>query len=175
MTEHILEAYRDDIQYRVYGLEPANDQGWRVECHEIEKEGIIYKDSNIIAEAFPVSHGNWPNAWGFRFTTPDKVIVISGDCVPSEKVAEYSKGANILVHEVYSKAGYDTRPQHWKEYHSLHHTSTVELAGIVKRARPEKLVLYHILFWGSSEAELLQEIHSVYKGRVFVGQDLDIF
>ncbi|MCT4648188.1 MAG: MBL fold metallo-hydrolase [Carboxylicivirga sp.] len=79
MTHHILEAYEKDIQYRLYGYEPANNQGWRVKSHEFLEEGIIYKDENVSVEAFPVPHGTWPNAWGFRFTTPDKVIVISGD------------------------------------------------------------------------------------------------
>jgi ribonuclease BN (tRNA processing enzyme) len=175
MTDHILEAYRADIQYRVYGSEPTNDQGWRVNCKEFDQEGEIYRDSNIVVEAFPVTHGTWPNAWGYRFTTPDKVIVISGDCKPSEKVAEYAKGADILVHEVYSKAGYDTKPDAWKAYHAEHHTSTLELAEIASLARPGKLILYHILFWGHSEQDLLDEIKTGYDGQVIVGQDLDIF
>ncbi len=175
MTDHILEAYREDINYRVYGAEPTNDKGWRVDCHEFDKEGEIYRDSNITVEAFPVTHGTWPNAWGFRFTTPDKVIVISGDCKPSQKVAEYAKGADILVHEVYSKAGFDTKPEAWKIYHSEHHTSTLELAEIASQARPGKVVLYHILYWGHSEHDLLEEIRSGYEGEVIVGQDLDIF
>ncbi len=175
MTDNILKAYRADIEYRVNGLEPTNDQGWRVECQKFTREGVIYKDNNIKVEAFPVIHGSWPNAWGFRFTTPDKVIVISGDCTPSEKLLEYANGADILVHEVYSKAGFDTKPEAWKEYHRVHHTSTVELAGIASRARPGKVVLYHILFWGASEEEILEEIASGYSGTVIVGRDLDIF
>jgi ribonuclease BN (tRNA processing enzyme) len=175
MTKHILEAYREDIRYRVYGAEPTNDQGWRVNCFEFDQEGEIYRDSNIIVEAFPVTHGTWPNAWGYRFTTPDKVIVISGDCKPSPKVSEYAKDADILVHEVYSKAGFDTKPEAWKAYHAEHHTSTLELAEIASLSRPGKVVLYHILFWGSSEQELLDEIRSGYEGEVIVGQDLDIF
>lgn len=175
MTDHILEAYQEDIRYRVYGDEPTNDQGWRVNWHEFKKEGEVYRDSNIVVEAFPVIHGSWPNAWGFRFTTPDRVIVVSGDCKPSPKVAEYAKGADILVHEVYSQAGYETKSPDWKAYHAVHHTSTLELAEIAKKAMPGKVVLYHILFWGSSEEELLQEIRTVYSGEVRVGKDLDIF
>ncbi len=175
MTEHILLAYQDDIKYRVYGDEPANDKGWRVNWHEFEEEGEIYRDSNIVVEAFPVTHGSWPNAWGFRFTTPDRVIVVSGDCKPSPKVVEYGAGADILVHEVYSQAGYETKSEDWKAYHREHHTSTLELAEIARKTAPGRVVLYHILFWGSSEAEMLQEIHSLYKGEVFVGEDLDIF
>ena len=62
MTNHILEAYKQDIDYRLTGSEPANDQGWRVNAHEFT-EGKIYKDDNIQVEAFLVEHGTWPNAY----------------------------------------------------------------------------------------------------------------
>lgn len=175
MTENILEAYQEDIKYRLYGTEPANNEGWRVNCNEFRKEGVIYQDKNVKVEAFPVPHGTWPNSWGFRFTTPDKVIVISGDTAPCEKVAEYSRGADILVHEVYSKKGFDKKNAFWKEYHSKQHTSTYELGEIAGKSNPELIVLYHILYWGSTDQELLDEIATKYKGRVIVGKDLDIF
>ena len=175
MTKNILEAYEDDIKYRLYGSEQANDQGWRVNSHEFTKEGVVYQDENIKVEAFPVVHGTWPNAWGFRFTTPDKIIVISGDTAPSEKVIEFAQGADILVHEVYSKAGFDKRSDSWKNYHSKHHTSTYELGDIASKTNPRLIVLYHILFWGSSEQDLIDEISEKYKGKVIVGRDLDVF
>ncbi len=175
MTGHILKAYEEDIKYRLYGLEPANDQGWRVNSHEIVSEGVIYQDKNVKVEAFPVIHGSWPNAWGYRFTTPDKIIVISGDCSPSEKIVEYAKGADILVHEVYSGEKFNALSELWKTYHSKNHTSTYELAQIANTAKPELLVLYHILFWGATEKEIYDEITEKYKGRVVVGNDLDIF
>jgi len=85
MTKHVLAAWGEDIRYRLYGLEPTNNQGWRVNAHDIA-EGIVYKDENVTVEAFSVRHGSWPNAFGYRFTTPDRVIVISGDAAPSENV-----------------------------------------------------------------------------------------
>jgi ribonuclease Z len=33
MAGHLLKAYQEDIRYRLYGLEPANNQGWRVNTH----------------------------------------------------------------------------------------------------------------------------------------------
>ena len=175
MTSHILKAYEEDIKYRIYGSEPANDQGWRVNCHEILKESVVYKDSNLKVEAFPVHHGTWPNAWGFRFTTPDKIIVISGDTAPLEKIVEYAKGADILVHEVYSKKGFETKSEIWQNYHSEHHTSTLELGEMAAKANPRLIVLYHILSWGSPDQELLDEIGTKYKGKVIFGKDLDVF
>ncbi|WP_372755857.1 MBL fold metallo-hydrolase [Labilibaculum sp.] len=175
MTTHILEAYNEDIKYRLYGNEPANNQGWRVNSHEIKEEGVIYTDENIKVEAFPVPHGTWPNAWGFRFTTPDKVIVLSGDSAPSEKIVEYATGADILIHEVYYKKGFDVRNEFWRNYHAHNHTSTVELSEIANKAQPKLVALYHILFWGASEEDLMNEISTKYKGKVIVGKDLDVY
>jgi ribonuclease Z len=175
MTENILKAYEEDIRYRLYGSEPANNQGWRVNSHEFTNEGEIYRDENVKVEAFPVPHGSWPNSWGFRFTTPDKVIVVSGDTKPSEKILEYARDADILVHEVYSKKGFDTKNESWKAYHSENHTSTYELGEIAGKTNPGLIVLYHILFWGASDQELLDEIATKYKGKVMVGHDLDVY
>jgi ribonuclease BN (tRNA processing enzyme) len=170
-----VKAYEEDIRYRVYGSEPANNQGWRVHSHEFTVEGIIYKDENVQVEAFPVHHGSWPNSWGFRFTTPDRIIVISGDTSPSEKVTEYAMNADILVHEIYSKKGFDKKDDTWKYYHSKHHTSTYELGEIAVKAHPKRVVLYHVLYWGATDQDLLDEIGTKYSGKVFVGRDLDVY
>lgn len=175
MTNHILEAYREDIAYRIYGDEPINNQGWKVNSYEILKEGIIFKDENVSVEAFPVIHGTWPNAWGFRFTTPDKTIVISGDTAPCPKIEEYSKNADILIHEVYSKAGFDKKNDFWKNYHHKNHTSTYELAELAVKTKPKIIILTHLLFWGSSEQDLLNEMAEKYDGKVYVARDLDVF
>ncbi len=174
MTNHILEAYQDDIKYRLYGLEPANNQGWRVIAHEI-KEGLIYEDKYVNVEAFLVKHGSWPNAFGFRFTTPDKVIVISGDTAPCENIVKYSKDADILIHEVYYKKSFDNKNDFWKNYHSKNHTSTFELGKIAKETKPKLLVLYHILFWGATEEDLLKEVSKYYDGNIDVGSDLEVY
>ncbi|NIB42973.1 MBL fold metallo-hydrolase [Pseudomaricurvus alkylphenolicus] len=175
MTNNILEAYQEDIRYRLYGAEPANNQGWRVNSHEIREEGVIYKDDNVVVEAFPVPHGHWPNAWGYRFTTPDKVIVISGDTAPSEKLMEYASGADMLIHEVYYRKTYKQKSEFWQQYHAENHTSTFELAEIANEAEPKLLVLYHLLLWGGSREGLLEEIKSKYSGEVIAAQDLDVF
>lgn len=174
MTEHILRAYRDDIKYRLYGLEPVNNEGWRVNAHEI-REGIVYEDSAVKVEAFPVRHGTWPNAYGFRFTTADKVIVISGDTAPCDNIIKYGQGADLLIHEVYYNKGFDQKDDFWRRYHTNNHTSAHELAEIASKTRPGLLILYHTLFWGGSESEILAEIAQGYDGNVAVGADLQVY
>lgn len=174
MASHVLEAYRADIDYRVNGLEPANDEGWRVNTHVVD-EGLIFEDDNVKVEAFRVRHGTWENAFGYRFTTPDRVIVISGDAAPDENVARYAKGADILIHEVYSVEGFARRDPFWQEYHSTNHTSAHELGAIAERAKPDLLILYHVLFWGATEETVLREVREKYSGHVVLPDDLDVF
>ncbi len=174
MTSHLLKAYAEDLDIRLHGGEPSNKTGWKVIAHEISA-GIVWKDQNVTVKAFPVRHGKWKEAFGYRFETPDRVIVISGDCAPGEAVIENCNGCDVLIHEVYSQAGFRKRPAEWQRYHSAYHTSSSELARIAAQARPGLLVLYHQLFWGTTEAELLNEIRQSYPGKVVSGKDLDIF
>ncbi len=174
MTEHILAAYSQDIRIRLDGLEPANDRGYRVNAHEVQP-GPIYADPNVVVHAFPVNHGSWPTAFGYKFVADDKTVVISGDARPSESIVEQCDGCDILIHEVYSQAGFAQRPPEWQRYHSSFHTSTYELADIATRARPGLLILYHQLLWGQSEEQLLAEIRERYNGRVVSGKDLEVY
>jgi len=174
LSEHILKAYQDDIKYRLYGQEPANNEGWHINAHEI-KEGVVYEDANVKVEAFLVKHGTWPNAYGYRFTTPDKVIVISGDTAPCNSILEYGRGADILIHEVYYKGTFDQKDELWQSYHRSHHTSTHELAEVARVTKPGLLILYHTLFWEGSEEEILEEIAQGYDGKVVLGADLQVF
>ena len=60
----------------------------------------------------------------------------------------------------------------WKIYHKAHHTSPSELAKIANQLKPKTLVLSHILFWGSTEEEVLKEISEYYSGDVILARDL---
>lgn len=174
MTDHVLAAYKADIEIRTKGLEPSNKTGYKVLAHEI-KAGVIYQDANVRVKAFPVKHGSWREAYGYRFETPDKVIVISGDCTPDENIVQNCKGCDVLIHEVYSTAGFAKRPPEWQKYHSNFHTSSRELADIATKAKPGLLILYHQLFWGTSEEDLLKEVQAFYKGKVVSGRDLEVY
>jgi ribonuclease Z len=131
-------------------------------------------NENVRVEAFPVQHGSWP-AFGYRFQTPDRVIVISGDTAPTEAIVEQSRGCDVLLHEVYSGGRFEDLPAQWQRYHSRVHTSTRELARIAAEAQPGLLVLYHQLLWSATDQHLLDEIAEGYSGPVLSGRDLDIY
>jgi ribonuclease Z len=173
MAASTLQAYEDDINYRIYGTQPSNKVGYKFNFHLLN-EGLIYKDKNISVEAFKVPHGSFDDAYGFRFTSKDKVIVFSGDTGPSKTLEKFAAGADILDHEVYSNAGFLEKTKDWQLYHQGHHTSTFELGEIASRAKPKLLLLSHILFWGSTVDEILKETQSTYSGEIKIAEDLMI-
>ena len=173
MASSTLEAFEDDINYRIYGTQPSNKIGYKFNFYLLT-EGLIYQDENVSVEAFTVPHGSFDDAYGFRFTTKDKVIVFSGDTGPSKTLEKFAAGADILVHEVYSNAGFLKKTKDWQIYHQGHHTSTFEVGEIASRAKPKLLLLSHILFWGSTADEILKETQSTYKGEIKIAEDLMI-
>lgn len=175
MADKVLEAYEEDIRYRLYSEQPANNEGWRVETREIRETGLVFEDHNVKVEAFRVPHGSWPEAWGYRFTTPDTVIVISGDTAPSDVLKQYSQGADVLIHEVYSEEGFAKKEPQWQKYHAKNHTSTSELGRLASEVKPKLLILYHQLLWGSTHETLIDEVKSEFSGTVVSARDLDVF
>jgi ribonuclease BN (tRNA processing enzyme) len=174
MTDAILEAYREDIAVRLEGGEPDMQKGDLVVVHEVTA-GPVYKDAFVRVEAFAVSHGAWKHAYGYRFEAADRTIVISGDSAASESVIDACGGCDVLVHEVYSTAGFQGRPADWQAYHAGSHTSAAQLAALASKAKPKLLVLYHQLLWGATPQELIDEIEQGYGGKVVFGRDLDVY
>lgn len=175
MMHHIEAAWARDIDIRLNGLEPReNTEAWRADVHEVSSPGIVYRDSLVTVTAVPVHHGSWPVAWGYRFQTPDRVIVISGDATPTAAIAEACSGCDVLVHEVYSARTFQGRSGPWQRYHADFHTSTTELAKLATEARPKLLVLYHQLYWGATDEDLVNEVKAAgYAGKVVSGRDLE--
>ena len=171
MAGSLLDAYADDIDYRVNGTQPSNGTGYQFNFTELA-DGVVFQDRNLMVEAFKVNHGDFEDAYGFRFTSKDKVIVFSGDTGPSKSLERYAKDADILVHEVYSNAGFLKKTKDWQIYHRGHHTSTYEVGEIASRAKPKLLVLSHILFWGADERDILEETRTTFSGNIKIAEDL---
>jgi ribonuclease BN (tRNA processing enzyme) len=174
MVRHIEGAYAEDLSIRSKGRDIATLPGYDIIVKEIE-EGVVFRDGNVKVTAFPVTHGEWPRAFGYRFDTPDRTVVISGDTAPTDRVVQACNGCDVLVHEVFCEAGFRMGSPSFRRYHGNSHTSTTELADIAARARPKLLVLYHQLLFGCTPAALLEELTDRYPGEVAYANDLDVF
>jgi ribonuclease BN (tRNA processing enzyme) len=189
MTDHILAAWAEDINVRTEGLEHETPGGYAVNVHEIAKNVsathettvtpasiVVYDSLGVRVIAIPVLHGIWKEAYGYRFDTPDRSVVISGDTRYCEELMNASMGVDVLVHEVYSSVSVkpEDRPGggDWPEYMREFHTSDVELGKLASIAQPKLLVLTHLGRF-AVEKELKEGIRKGgFEGMVVVGKDL---
>lgn len=183
MADNLLEAYAEDIRIRNRDKALRGAKGYRegltINVHEIQP-GTVYRDANVTVTAFHVRHGDVSSAFGYRFQTPDRTIVISGDTSPAQSVVDACNGCDILIHEAYSLETYNKVSPPFQLYRRKHHTSSRELAELAARARPKLLVLYHRANPGgyglpNPEEAVLRELKETYKGAVVTGHDLDVF
>jgi ribonuclease BN (tRNA processing enzyme) len=193
MTEHILEAYRIDIETRTNpeGNQRSHADGWKVNAHDI-KPGVIYKDANVTVTAFSTKHAM--ESYGYRFDTPDRSIVISGDTNPTDQTINACNGCDVLIHEAQTLEWLaKVRPENLA-YMAKYHTTTDQLAALAGKAKPGLLIVYHSsIAWRpdlvapsgnvltsagafSSSPDVLQkEIGSRYSGQFVIGRDLDVY
>jgi len=166
MTRNLLAAYAEDIRIRTSeggsrGL--SGSEGPLVNSHEISA-GEIYRDDRVTVTAFQVPHGLWEHAYGFRFQTPDKTIVFSGDTAYTPEIGRQCNGCDLLVHE----GGFNDD----STYFRAAHTNAGELARVAVEARPRQLILYHQR--GANE-EGIRIIRSKFSGPIVVAADLQVF
>ncbi len=172
MARHIQAAYAENVREHSKA-HPSTEAGYQIRAHPVSA-GLCYQDERVTVHALAADHGDL-EAFSYKFSTARGTIVVSGDTKPVPDFADWARGCDVLIHEVYSAAQFSARPPAWQDYHSRAHTSTQELAALANLIRPGRLLLYHQLFWGQTPEELLAEIKSEYDGEVISANDLDCF
>ncbi len=181
MIEYILKAYRRDIDFRVYSPSRTNNTGWRAVGHDLPKPGLVYEDENVKVTAFPVCHSHWPEAYAYRFVTPDRVITVSGDTRPCPGMEDAARDVDILVYSVYSEViqnafPHPKNPEKTRRIKQLSQSSSREVAELAKRVNPGLLVLYHEQIWTGDPEQNVKEIREAgYTGKVIASRDRDVF
>ena len=167
-------------------------------AHDIAGPGLVYRDANIRVTAVENCHYHfskgtpgyhWQQSFAFRFETPDRVVVFSGDTgACGDVLADFAKGADILVHEVIDLAaignamkapvrGTDSsleRRASLMKHMSTEHSSPQEVGKVASRAGVRMLVLSHVVpgrldYPDSGFADGVKEF---YSGPVIVARDL---
>ena len=182
MTRDYLRYMDWDIQLRIKDEHrpPLADL---IRPHGITGPGVIYQDANVKVTATEVPHGASRTAFAFRFDTPQRSIVMSGDTAKSENLIKLATGADILVHEVLNVDGVaattdatDPGNEALRRHIREAHTPMEEVGAVATKAGVKKLVLTHFVPTGLPAFDKpevwLQGVRKHYPGDVVVGEDL---
>jgi ribonuclease Z len=185
LVEGILQAYRRDIDYRVYSPTQKNDTGWRAQAHEISEEGLAYEDENVKVYAFRACHGLWPFPISYRLESPDRVVTISGDTTADcDGLKRAAEGTDILLIEGITHKGpeknLDVWPQRTKisvaQQKALMHSTTEEIAALANQVKPKILVTYHEQNFTTNPNQMEEELRQFgWRGKYISSRDGDIF
>jgi ribonuclease BN (tRNA processing enzyme) len=179
MTGHLLEAYKVDIETRTNpeGNQRTFPDGYKVNAHEVVS-GVVFKDARVTVTAFATTHAM--ESYGYRFDTPGRSIVVSGDTNPAQATIDACRGCDLLVHEVHTEGWLAARPEAggappgtFRRFSEKYHTTTSQLAELARQARPKLLILYH--YNSVSFEELQAEMMKLYAGHFVIGRDLDVY
>lgn len=182
MTRRYLQYMDWDIQLRIKDegrpqLDPL------IHAHDIDAEGIIFRDANVTVTAAEVPHGAAKPAYAYRFDTADRSIVFSGDTSKSVSLIKLAKGADVLVHEVMNVDGVsaivaatDPGNAELKRHIVEAHTPMADVGTVATEARVKTLVLTHFLPTGLDPYDRpevwIQGVAKYFKGEIVVGEDL---
>lgn len=110
---------------------------------------VVYQDANVKVTTVENSHFDFHKgsaagkhkSYAYRFETPDRVIVFTGDTGPCDAVTELAKGADLLVSETSSCEG---RMQEMADDGRWQAMSPAEQAGIVRQMTQGHMTLDEI-------------------------------
>lgn len=179
MAEHFFNYLKFDIDTRIVD-EGRTDPRKLVTTHEI-KPGVVLMNDDVKVSARLVPHPPIKQAYAYRFDAKDRSVVISGDTAYAPELAEFAKGADVLVHEVMYLPGIEAllkrlpNAKRLREHLMAAHTLPEDVGKIAAQAGVKTLVLTH--FVPGDDASITDEqwsegVRAHFKGQVIVGKDL---
>lgn len=141
----------------------------------------VLRDERVTVAAKVVDHGGMPSV-AFRFRTPDRDVVFSGDTGGHVNIAAFSEGADTLVHEVIDfpvvaaalLATQGGASQDFLDHLRNDHSSPEVCGRTATAAGVRQLVLYHLIPAAQTYPDSLWRANVLphYSGRVTVARDL---
>ncbi len=157
--------------------------------------GVIYQDANVKVTAIENSHFDFHKgpasgkhkSYSYRFDTPGRVIVFTGDTGPSDALAALAGGADLLVSEANSvedRMQLLIKSGQWqlmtpeeqvriKQQMAEGHLSPDAIGKMAARAGVKTVVLTHLTSKPDDDYTLwADEVKKHFSGQVFVAKDL---
>lgn len=174
--EHMLDPWIDDLAVRA--RHNGRDPHPKLEIIGFdtpETPTEVWSSGDVRVIAGPVRHEPVVGAVGYRIETPDGVIVVSGDTLACDEVADLSEGADVVVYEAMRMDVINQRPPH-RRYIAEYHADTRLIGRQMAELGIPTLMLTHLIPPPSTDEERQAFENEVreggYHGDVLVCDDL---
>ena len=179
MARQFFNYLKFDIDTRIVD-EGRTDPRKLLTTHEITP-GIVLVNDDVKVSSCLVRHPPIKQAYAYRFDAKDRSVVISGDTAYAPELAEFAKGADVLVHEVMYLPGIEAlikrlpNAKRLREHLMAAHTVPEDVGKIAAQAGVKTLVLSHFVPGDDpsiTDEQWAEGVRAHFKGQVIVGKDL---
>jgi ribonuclease BN (tRNA processing enzyme) len=180
MTRLYWELNKFDIETRIAD-EGRPDPRRLLIAKDIIEEGVVLEANDVKITAFRTPHPPIVDNFAYKFETPDGTIVFSGDTAYNPGLAEFARGADVLVHECLYVPAVDRLVTKTKNGTTLKkhlldsHTTTEDVGRIAAAANVKVLVLSHFVPGDDplvTDDDWTEDVKKHYSGRIIVAKDL---
>jgi ribonuclease BN (tRNA processing enzyme) len=180
MTKAFWELNKFDVETRIDD-EGRPDPRNLLVAKDLTDEGVVLQTADVKVTAFRTPHPPIVDNFAYKFETPDGTIVFSGDTAYNPKLAEFAKGADVLVHECLYLPAVDrlvlkTKNGAKLKKHLLDsHTTTEDVGRIAAAAGVKVLVLSHFVPGDDplvTDDNWTEDVKKHFSGRIIVAKDL---
>ncbi|MCY4307321.1 MAG: MBL fold metallo-hydrolase [Rhodobacteraceae bacterium] len=180
LLEGFYQSQKFDIETRIKDEQqaPFLDQYNAVEY----TEGVMLDDSTVKVMALRVQHPPIYHCYALRFEIGEKSVVLSSDTAYLPELSEFSKKADLLLHEAMHYEGVKKMCQRLEkvkpnllEHITNGHTRCEDVGRIATEAEVGHLVLNHFTPTdenGIKQIDFYNEVRKTWAGRLSVGADL---
>jgi ribonuclease BN (tRNA processing enzyme) len=173
------ESNRIDIDVRI--VDEGRPDPRKLVVPKTYGPGVVMSSPDMKVTALRNVHPPIDDSFALKFELGSKTIVFSGDTAFFPPLADFAKGADILVHEVMYGPAIEDREKlnpnapRIVEHLMASHTLAEDVGRIAAQAKVKKLVLNH--FVPPMNPKLTPDIWTkavatTYSGEIIVGHDL---
>ena len=168
-------------------------------AHEVDGEGVVYRDDKIQITAAENSHYVLMpeqfrahfKSYSYRIQTPHGVVVFTGDTGPSDAVMKLATGADVLVAEVEGSLDElrvfidqmaaqnhwpPARKQEFVAHMEKEHLTVDSLGELASKAQVQSVLFYHYDPQDKAEQQArVADVKKYFHGPVLAPMDLDRF
>jgi ribonuclease BN (tRNA processing enzyme) len=179
MTRTYWELNRFDVETRIED-EGRPDPRKLLIAKDITEDGVVLQTEDVKVTAFRTPHPPITENFAYKFETPDGIIVFSSDTNYNPKLAEFAKGADVLVHEALYAPWVDRLVARTKNGATLKkhllesHTVAEDVGKIAAAAGVKVLVMSHLVpgDLDVTDDDWTAEAKKNFSGRIIVARDL---
>jgi len=179
MTRTYWELNKFDVETRIED-EGRPDPRKLLIAKDIAEEGVVLQTADVKVTAFRTPHPPIMDNFAYKFETPDGVIVFSSDTAYNPKLAEFAKGADVLVHEALYVPWVDRLVARVKNGATLKkhllesHTAVEDVGKIAAAAGVKVLVLSHLVpgDLDVTDDTWTEGVKKNFSGKIVVARDL---